>query len=132
MTLLNSATYICAQDGPFGVDVCLTCFNGGCTGNEDREHAALHFQKTGHALVVNVKRREKPKSKNVRGLYRVARNNTVLTPYPVLLVVIVSADEAGDSSGNRSRQVRLYHDTEMSGVYRRTDRRPGAAHDRQA
>lgn len=45
------------QDGDLGIDVCLTCFNGACP----REHSRLHFQKTGHALVANVKRRRKPK-----------------------------------------------------------------------
>lgn len=49
------------QDGLEGIDVCLTCFNGGCVGNEDRNHAALHHSKTGHNLVVNVKRVPKPK-----------------------------------------------------------------------
>ncbi|PWN28569.1 ubiquitinyl hydrolase [Jaminaea rosea] len=45
------------QDGELGVDVCLTCFNGACP----REHSRLHFQKTGHSLVANVKRRRKAK-----------------------------------------------------------------------
>lgn len=49
------------QDGSQGIDVCLICFNGGCTGNGDREHSKLHFQKTGHAIVANVKRTKKPK-----------------------------------------------------------------------
>lgn len=53
------------QDGPNGVDVCLICFNGGCTGNGDREHARLHYQKTGHAIVANVKRTRKPKAPKV-------------------------------------------------------------------
>ncbi|CAO1631476.1 unnamed protein product [Sympodiomycopsis kandeliae] len=48
------------QDGTHGIDVCLMCFNGGCTGNGDRDHSLLHFQKTGHSIVVNVKRRRKP------------------------------------------------------------------------
>jgi ubiquitin carboxyl-terminal hydrolase 5/13 len=48
------------QDGSEGVNVCLTCFNGGCSNNKDREHATLHQQKTGHNIVVNVKRRLKP------------------------------------------------------------------------
>lgn len=53
------------QDGPEGIDVCLLCFNGGCTGNGDREHSRLHFQKTGHAIVANVKRRRKPRPDQV-------------------------------------------------------------------
>ncbi|ETS63547.1 hypothetical protein PaG_01842 [Moesziomyces aphidis] len=48
------------QDGPNGVDVCLLCFNGACTGNGDREHSRLHFEKTQHPLVVNIRRVRKP------------------------------------------------------------------------
>ncbi len=48
------------QDGPNGIDVCLLCFNGACTGNGDREHSRLHFEKTQHSLVVNVRRTRKP------------------------------------------------------------------------
>lgn len=56
------------QDGPNGIDVCLTCFNGACCGpssptelDNDRKHSELHHAKTGHALVLNIKRRPKPK-----------------------------------------------------------------------
>lgn len=48
------------HDGPNGIDVCLLCFNGGCTGNRDREHSRLHYEKTQHALVVNVRRTRRP------------------------------------------------------------------------
>ncbi|SJX60336.1 related to ubiquitin-specific processing protease [Sporisorium reilianum f. sp. reilianum] len=48
------------QDGPNGIDVCLLCFNGACTGNGDREHSRLHFEKTQHALVVNIRRTHRP------------------------------------------------------------------------
>ncbi|SNX81610.1 related to ubiquitin-specific processing protease [Melanopsichium pennsylvanicum] len=48
------------QDGPNGIDVCLLCFNGGCTGNSDREHSRLHFEKTQHSLVVNIRRTRRP------------------------------------------------------------------------
>lgn len=48
------------QDGSNGIDVCLLCFNGGCTGNGDREHSRLHFEKTQHAIVVNVRRTRRP------------------------------------------------------------------------
>ncbi|KAI8819941.1 uncharacterized protein EV422DRAFT_532891 [Fimicolochytrium jonesii] len=47
------------QDMEAGVDVCLTCFNGGCAG--ERNHAKLHFEKTGHAVVLNVRRVPKTK-----------------------------------------------------------------------
>lgn len=48
------------QDGSNGIDVCLLCFNGACTGNYDREHSRLHFEKTQHALVVNIRRTRRP------------------------------------------------------------------------
>lgn len=44
-------------DDPAGLDVCLTCFNGGCAG--DRQHSLLHFKSTGHPLVLNIKRSRK-------------------------------------------------------------------------
>ncbi|KAE8212077.1 hypothetical protein CF327_g4245 [Tilletia walkeri] len=63
------------QDMEPGVDVCLSCFNGACPvpGTNDpsvqgassipssgHAHSRLHAEKTGHALVLNVKRRRKP------------------------------------------------------------------------
>ncbi|KAG9007392.1 hypothetical protein FRB94_014419 [Tulasnella sp. JGI-2019a] len=48
------------QDLPTGVDVCLTCFNGGCLSDE-RHHARTHFEKSGHPFVLNVKRKSKPR-----------------------------------------------------------------------
>ncbi|KAK4702423.1 ubiquitin carboxyl-terminal hydrolase 5/13, partial [Phenoliferia sp. Uapishka_3] len=53
------------QDGPLGVDVCLTCYNGGCPTGSVNHHAQQHFQLTGHAFALNVKRSKKavPKSK---------------------------------------------------------------------
>ncbi|KAH9846183.1 ubiquitin carboxyl-terminal hydrolase 14 [Lenzites betulinus] len=47
------------QDSPLGIDVCLTCFNGGCL-DKDRHHARSHVAKTGHSLTLNVKRKLKP------------------------------------------------------------------------
>ena len=44
-------------DEPSGLNVCLYCFNGGCTG--ERNHALLHNQRTGHPLVLNIKRTKK-------------------------------------------------------------------------
>ena len=41
-------------DSEQGIDVCLTCFNGSCS-----SHSKLHFNKTKHSLVLNIKRREK-------------------------------------------------------------------------
>ncbi|KAH8977355.1 ubiquitin carboxyl-terminal hydrolase 14 [Lactarius akahatsu] len=50
------------QDGPLGIDLCLTCFNGGCTSPE-RRHAQTHSKKTGHQLVLNIRRRPRSKPK---------------------------------------------------------------------
>lgn len=54
------------QDGPLGIDVCLTCFNGGCL-DPDRHHALTHYKKTGHKFALNVKRRRKPSSRRGEG-----------------------------------------------------------------
>lgn len=48
------------QDLPSGVDVCLTCFNGGCT-SDDRHHARTHYERSNHPFVLNVKRKAKPR-----------------------------------------------------------------------
>lgn len=45
------------QDDPDGLNVCLECFNGGCTG--DRQHSALHTALQSHPLVLNIKRTRK-------------------------------------------------------------------------
>ncbi|KAI9450058.1 ubiquitin carboxyl-terminal hydrolase 14, partial [Lactarius psammicola] len=50
------------QDGPLGIDICLTCFNGGCLSPE-RHHAHTHSKKTDHQIALNVKRRPRPKPK---------------------------------------------------------------------
>lgn len=44
-------------DDPAGLNVCLTCFNGGCAG--DRNHARLHYEQTSHPVVLNIKRTRK-------------------------------------------------------------------------
>ncbi|OXV06751.1 hypothetical protein Egran_05482 [Elaphomyces granulatus] len=46
-----------SADDPLGLNVCLSCFNGGCAG--ERNHAYLHYQRTGHPLVLNIKRTRK-------------------------------------------------------------------------
>ncbi|KAJ7827504.1 hypothetical protein B0H14DRAFT_1230424 [Mycena olivaceomarginata] len=51
------------QDGPQGIEVCLSCFNGGCTG--ERHHIRTHLQKSGHRFTLNVKRKPKPSTKRV-------------------------------------------------------------------
>ncbi|KAJ3221043.1 hypothetical protein HK099_003821 [Clydaea vesicula] len=45
-----------SQDSDCGINVCLTCFNGSCISNS---HTNLHFNKTNHPLVVNIKRIKK-------------------------------------------------------------------------
>ncbi|KMU73996.1 ubiquitin carboxyl-terminal hydrolase 14 [Coccidioides immitis RMSCC 3703] len=45
-------------DDPSGLNVCLSCFNGGCTGN--RDHAALHHARCEHPLALNIRRTRKP------------------------------------------------------------------------
>ncbi|KAI9031682.1 hypothetical protein CLU79DRAFT_694306, partial [Phycomyces nitens] len=50
-------------DGLGGIDVCLTCFNGGCAETEQC-HANSHYNTNRHPLAVNIRRRivsEKPK-----------------------------------------------------------------------
>ncbi|KAH8727874.1 hypothetical protein GQ44DRAFT_769933 [Phaeosphaeriaceae sp. PMI808] len=44
-------------DDPSGLDVCLFCFNGGCT--SDRNHSLLHVSSANHPLVLNIKRTRK-------------------------------------------------------------------------
>ncbi|KAL8283622.1 hypothetical protein RQP46_005417 [Phenoliferia psychrophenolica] len=53
------------QDGALGVDVCLSCYNGGCPHGSTNQHALQHFNSTGHSYALNVKRTKKviPKSK---------------------------------------------------------------------
>ncbi|RDB31082.1 Ubiquitin carboxyl-terminal hydrolase 14 [Hypsizygus marmoreus] len=48
-----------SQDSPGGVEVCLTCFNGGCP-DAQKHHARIHVQKSGHTFTLNIKRKLKP------------------------------------------------------------------------
>ncbi|WPH00444.1 ubiquitin carboxyl-terminal hydrolase 14-like protein [Acrodontium crateriforme] len=48
-------------DDPAGLDVCLHCFNGGCSG--ERSHGKLHAQQGHHPLAVNIKRTRKRKQR---------------------------------------------------------------------
>ncbi|EJD06187.1 ubiquitinyl hydrolase [Fomitiporia mediterranea MF3/22] len=48
-----------SQDSGLGIDVCLSCFNGGCL-DSGRHHARTHAEKTGHTFALNIKRRPKP------------------------------------------------------------------------
>ncbi|KAJ6624496.1 hypothetical protein B0H10DRAFT_2006189 [Mycena sp. CBHHK59/15] len=51
------------QDNPQGIEVCLSCFNGGCM--EERHHMRTHLQKSGHRFTLNVKRKLKPSNKRM-------------------------------------------------------------------
>ncbi|KAF8610742.1 ubiquitinyl hydrolase [Ceratobasidium sp. AG-I] len=50
-----------SQDSPEGIDVCLTCFNGGCL-SEERHHARTHAERSGHVWSLNIKRKAKPRT----------------------------------------------------------------------
>jgi len=47
------------QDDPTGLNVCLSCYNGGCTGEQN--HGRSHYQLTQHPLALNIRRTRKPK-----------------------------------------------------------------------
>ncbi|PTU20180.1 hypothetical protein P175DRAFT_0481218 [Aspergillus ochraceoroseus IBT 24754] len=44
-------------DSESGLNVCLSCFNGGCAGSGN--HAQLHFKRFGHPLALNIRRTRK-------------------------------------------------------------------------
>ncbi|KAL4801386.1 hypothetical protein BDV18DRAFT_164983 [Aspergillus unguis] len=44
-------------DDESGLNVCLSCFNGGCAGS--RDHGRLHFERFGHPLALNIRRTRK-------------------------------------------------------------------------
>ncbi|KAK7207236.1 hypothetical protein BZA70DRAFT_270788 [Myxozyma melibiosi] len=45
-------------ESPLGLDVCLSCFNGGCT-SEFPGHSKLHYSITEHPIVLNIKKTRK-------------------------------------------------------------------------
>ncbi|KAJ2682696.1 ubiquitin C-terminal hydrolase Ubp14, partial [Coemansia spiralis] len=49
------------QDMAEGVDVCLSCFNGGCP-SDPYNHAHQHSMKSGHYLTLNIRRSAKAPS----------------------------------------------------------------------
>lgn len=51
-----------SQDGPLGIDLCLTCFNGSCPAASAHDHAQLHYSQSGHAIALNIRRTLKPKA----------------------------------------------------------------------
>lgn len=54
-TALASFVFV-TQSSEGGVDVCLTCFNGGCTGASSMHHSARHASLC-HPLVLNIRKR---------------------------------------------------------------------------
>ena len=42
------------------MNVCLSCFNGGCAG--ERNHAEHHHKLSKHPLILNIKRTKKPRA----------------------------------------------------------------------
>ncbi|KAK0556594.1 ubiquitin C-terminal hydrolase Ubp14 [Tilletia horrida] len=86
------------QDMAPGVDVCLLCFNGSCPApspsseatsagassvpSSGHAHSRLHAEKTGHALVLNIKRRRKPQPERAE------------EPVPKKLAIAAETEEA--------------------------------------
>eukprot|EP00808_Paulinella_micropora_P027091 g71682.t1 len=56
------------DESPGGVDVCLTCFNGSCTGQKQHNH--LHNTVAKHHVVCNIIKKEKPREKTAEELER--------------------------------------------------------------
>lgn len=52
-------------DSPSGLDVCLTCWNGGCC-EPDRHHGKDHAQSSRHPLALNIRRTRKHKQRDER------------------------------------------------------------------
>lgn len=48
------------KDTASGVCVCMHCFQAGCVGDKEHSHAGMHYQKTGHALALWIRRTPKP------------------------------------------------------------------------
>lgn len=67
------------------------CFNGGCLSPE-RHHARTHFEKTGHAFTLNVKRKLKPSSQRVS-------ENSYLSLFLVVHPIIVNAAKQHSGEG---------------------------------
>lgn len=52
-----SANSVFLKDSAGGLNVCLHCFNGGCTGTKN--HGALHNRRSTHPLALNIRRTRK-------------------------------------------------------------------------
>ncbi len=53
-----------SDESPTGLDLCLTCFNGGCT-TAGKQHSTRHHTVASHPIVCNIKKIEveKPQTK---------------------------------------------------------------------
>ena len=60
-------------DGAAGIDVCLTCFNGGCAGLES--HSADHSHKHSHPMALNIKRKKIMRSPRPEKMARLVVEN---------------------------------------------------------
>jgi len=112
-TLIDAYTNL--KDSPNGIEICLSCFNGGCI-DQARRHAVVHVQKSGHRFTLNVKRRAKAsQSKRVW--------STTYFPSMILTDSLgrrrgasCKIEEACDCRRTRRGQIRLYHGREMLGM----------------
>ncbi|KAJ3123821.1 hypothetical protein HK098_001611 [Nowakowskiella sp. JEL0407] len=68
---------------PQGIDVCLSCFNGGCTDN-DRNHSLLHSKDFNHPLVLNIRQVLKQKGQDAE------------SPPPAKLTKLAISGESAD------------------------------------
>ncbi|KAK9453043.1 hypothetical protein V1511DRAFT_115479 [Dipodascopsis uninucleata] len=61
-----------SPDQPWGLDVCLSCFNGGCE-SPDRNHSRVHYLLSQHPFVLNIKRRPNPKKQREESPAKIAK-----------------------------------------------------------
>lgn len=67
-------TDVAIKDSETGIDLCLSCFNGGCTENRDRCHSSNHFRLSKHPLALNIQRKLKHRDPQVHFV------NNIITP----------------------------------------------------
>ncbi|KAI8371908.1 hypothetical protein BD560DRAFT_351515, partial [Blakeslea trispora] len=88
-----------SQDSPEGIDVCLTCFNGGCL-DSTRHHALTHHQLTGHPLALNIRRSIVEQSNNTK-------RSDEGTP-PLKMTKLAISEEDQEPTYEYHTQVRCY------------------------
>jgi hypothetical protein len=92
------------QDDAAGVDVCLTCFNGGCRG-EGREHARAHAERTGHSFTLNIQRTHVAPTTRVRAVL-LSHSQSRLTTATGRQRATTKDNEARDRTLRRARRGR--------------------------